>query len=799
MKRFHKRRVLLWVVSVWVTLLLISHLLRPDLSPGIHASEWERSVIATIAEPLVWISAGGDVRIRDHRGDELYAMASMSLSKRILEFGQVLDLRENYLLVAEDYGAQMALALESEFPNSFHSLILVDPKGLPSFEWLGNPLLDRSLRSVQLGGVWLFKKVIPFSWRWDELWSRRLNEAVLIAHGGIETILMKEVFDIPTLIVSTSKPAAAQTLAFGHLNSRSIVAGTEALKIPVQEWKTVYANAFEPKGPQLMDLSIRKDLLSRHQSFDGFSLWIAMLLIAASTLISEDLACIGSGLLVSHGGIGLFAAIAACVVGIFVGDLIIYSIGRLFGERLLSHRPFRWLISRDAVIASEQWFRKRGAWVILACRFMPGTRVPVYFAAGVLKSPFWMVATVLGLAAVLWVPILVGLSSWVGDRMLGFYEDYDQWAVWILLSAVVVIFTVVHRVVPLLTYRGRRLAYSSWKRLTRWEFWPAKMVYPPVLLYIFFLALKYRSLTLPTLSNPIMPCGGLIDESKLDILRRLQKAGAPVASFVEIPEDCAASEKVRIVKTALEDWDSDFPVVIKPDQGERGKGVCIVKSETMLEEVLLNIEGKQIAQKYISGLEFGVFYWRLPEEKEGEIPSITRKLYTSVTGDGVSTLEQLILEDHRAVCSAATFLKTHAEELYRVPELDQKVKLVEIGTHARGSLFLDACDLSTEALVTTFDRISHAMEGYYLGRFDLKVPNEESLKQGKGIEIVELNLLTSEPTHMYDPKHSVFEAWRLLMTQWRTAFEIGAQLRKKGMKPMGIVAFARLMWNHYIR
>ena len=797
MKRFRKRRILFWVVSIWGILLLISQFLRPNLQPELSLSEWDHEIIADIDGPFVWVSPGGDIRIRDDRGGFFHTIEPSDLEQRTAFVARLLDSKTNYLLIGEDYGAIVVLALESEVPEMGCASVLINPKGLPSFEWLGNTLIDRSLRSVQLGGLWLFERTIPFSWLWSLEANRLQSVAALVAHGGFETILVNDALALPTLLVATSDGALDQTRAFDLILPRSQLVQPLALKIPQEEWETKFPKAYEVKDTSSFDLDQRKRFLARDQSFEGMTMWIAMLLIAVSTLISEDLACIGSGLLVSHGGIGLFAAVVACVIGIYVGDVAIYLIGRIFGERLLSHRPFRWMISRDSVIASEQWFQKKGALVILACRFMPGTRVPVYFAAGVLKSPFWMVSTVLAVAAILWVPLLVGLSSWIGDRMLVAYERYEQWVVWILIGAVVVIFTVVHRVVPLLTYRGRRLAYSSWKRLTRWEFWPAKMVYPPVLVYILILALKYRSLTLPTLSNPIMPCGGLIDESKLDILKRLQKAGAPVASFVEIPEDSAASEKVQIVKTALEDWDSDFPVVIKPDQGERGKGVCIVKSQTMLEEVLQNVEGKQIAQKYISGLEFGVLYWRLPERKEGEISSITRKLYTSVTGDGVSTLEQLILEDHRAVCSAATFLKTHAEELYQIPEMDEKVKLVEIGTHARGSLFLDACDLSTEALLTTFDRISHAVDGYYLGRFDLKVPNEESLKQGKGIEIVELNLLTSEPTHMYDPKHSVFEAWRLLMTQWRTAFEIGAQLRKRGMKPMGIVAFARLMWNHY--
>jgi hypothetical protein len=59
----------------------------------------------------------------------------------------------------------------------------------------------------------------------------------------------------------------------------------------------------------------------------------------------------------------------------------------------------------------------------------------------------------------------------------------------------------------------------------------------------------------------------------------------------------------------------------------------------------------------------------------------------------------------------------------------------------------------------------------------------EDFKKGRNFKIVELNGVTSEATHIYDPRNSLVEAYRVLFQQWRIAFEIGAQNRLHGVRP----------------
>lgn len=57
---------------------------------------------------------------------------------------------------------------------------------------------------------------------------------------------------------------------------------------------------------------------------------------------------------------------------------------------------------------------------------------------------------------------------------------------------------------------------------------------------------------------------------------------------------------------------------------------------------------------------------------------------------------------------------------------------------------------------------------------------------GRNLKIIELNGVTSEATHIYDPKLSLFDAYRVLFRQWRIAFEIGNLNRARGIYPASV-------------
>ena len=253
---------------------------------------------------------------------------------------------------------------------------------------------------------------------------------------------------------------------------------------------------------------------------------------------------------------------------------------------------------------------------------------------------------------------------------------------------------------------------SAWRRKTRWEFWHPYISYIPVLGYVAYLARRYRSLTVFSAANPGIPQSGFIKESKSHILDSLTTHRHRIASYCVIAHHLSFPERLTRARQFIEDGGISYPVVLKPDVGQRGSGVKIVKNEAELNALISSMPQDVILQEYVDGHEFGVFYIRHPGQDSGQIFSITDKRLLTVVGDGTSSLERLILNHDRAVCMAPFHFRNHYRHLYDVPPKDKTIRLVKVGTHCRGALFLDGNHLKTPALESAIDRLSKGFGGF---------------------------------------------------------------------------------------
>jgi len=199
-------------------------------------------------------------------------------------------------------------------------------------------------------------------------------------------------------------------------------------------------------------------------SIGGWTLFIIILLLAVSTIISEDLACIAGGLIVASGVIDFWFAVLGCFSGILIADVSIYLMGRWIGSPVLRWVPFRWFIKREDVERAKRLFRMRGAEIIFITRFLPGTRLPTYLVAGMLKTKFPYFLGYFLLAITIWTPMLVGLSALIGQPMLHYLQVYQDYAMWILPVIILVIYLIIKFIMPLTTVSGRRRFLVKWER-----------------------------------------------------------------------------------------------------------------------------------------------------------------------------------------------------------------------------------------------------------------------------------------------------------------------------------------------
>ncbi len=320
-----------------------------------------------------------------------------------------------------------------------------------------------------------------------------------------------------------------------------------------------------------------------------------------------------------------------------------------------------------------------------------------------------------------------------------------------------------------------RIAVHRW---SRWEFWPAWLVYLLLLPRLVVLALRHRSLTVFAAANPGMPLGGFVGESKLDILKRLP--GDWIVPTVSIEPD-APDARLDALDRLIRSNGLHFPLVLKPDVGERGSDVSLIRSRVEAAAYFERVRSRILVQPYHAGpFEAGVFYIRHPGTERGFIFSITDKVQPRVTGDGRSSLRSLIWNDQRLSLQAATLLEQLGPAADRVPTAGERVLLSIAGNHCRGTMFLDGHALITPELERRIDEIARSYEGFFFGRFDLRYVHPDAFAKGEGFRIVELNGVLSESTNIYDPSWSLRRGLRTLADQWTLAFEIGTANAQRG-------------------
>lgn len=520
---------------------------------------------------------------------------------------------------------------------------------------------------------------------------------------------------------------------------------------------------------------------------DGLGWVVFLLLVFAASMVSEDLTCAGVGLIVATGQVEFFTGVGAAIFALMLGDLVLYGGGRALGPplmRRLGRGSFK-------IGPLEERLHRSGGAVVLLGRFVPGARLPTYVAAGILSYPIWRFTFWLMIAAGLWAPFLVGLTALAGEALS--MEDASPRSLLISGGLLILGMALLARVVPqLLTWKGRRLVLARLRRLGRWEFWPIWAIYGPLAPGFLALMVRYGSVRLPTLVNAPIPGGGLAGESKAEIGAELDLVSEHAIATVvlEVGEQQA---RLASVEKFMSTASLGYPIVLKPDVGERGRGVSIVPDAEALERYLAENEGLTLAQAYVPGEEFGLFYVRVPGEEQGELFSVARKTPRHVVGNGEDNLERLILLDPICLPMAKTLLKLNDSRLEWIPSQGEHVPVTELATHSLGCRFLVGEDLRTPALETAVDRLSLRL-ALDFGRYDVRSPDESALRRGE-FQVVEFNGLTGEAAHMYDPRYGPIRGRRILFEQWRRAFEVGAGHRTAGRKPLAWSKLARLVWT----
>ncbi len=313
-------------------------------------------------------------------------------------------------------------------------------------------------------------------------------------------------------------------------------------------------------------------------------------------------------------------------------------------------------------------------------------------------------------------------------------------------------------------------------KLFHWEFWPFNVVYLPVLLYYAFLAAKARSLFFFSAANPTIEFGGMLGESKGDIFELIpEKYIPPTKRF-------SASVSIEDILQWMESNQLSYPILLKPDIGERGWMVKKVNSRQDIASYIKTVKVDFLAQSYVDyPIELGLFYYRFPGAANGHISSITRKGLMTVVGDGSTPVQDLLMENLRARLYIKDFQAKYPDKMALVPKKSESIVIEPIGNHCRGTTFIDDTHRVSKKLVATLDEIASSIPGFQFGRFDIRCQSYEELEKGEHFSILELNGAGAEPGHIYQPGRSIWKGYRDILHHLNVLCNIAIQNHRLGV------------------
>ena len=312
-------------------------------------------------------------------------------------------------------------------------------------------------------------------------------------------------------------------------------------------------------------------------------------------------------------------------------------------------------------------------------------------------------------------------------------------------------------------------------KVLHWEYWPFQIIYIQIYFQWAYYSLKARTIFFFNASNPSMKNGGFIMDSKIEIYDLIPQQFYPKTKIIK------EKSNFEIVKKIVQESDINFPFIVKPDIGLRGSAVKKVNNINELTDYHNKANFDYLLQDLIPFKnEVGIFYVRYPDEKKGRITGIVAKEFLIIEGNGFSTIEDLLKENPRFELQLNALQKEFGQELQTILPKGEKRNLVPYGNHARGAKFLDYSHLISPRLTQVIDDICVQIPDFYFGRMDVMYNTWSELEQGENFSIIELNGAASEPTHIYDPKHSLFFAWKELSRHIKYMFEISQANHKNG-------------------
>lgn len=515
--------------------------------------------------------------------------------------------------------------------------------------------------------------------------------------------------------------------------------------------------------------------------------WVLGGLVFVLTFLIEEVAIGASAYFVGSDRITYIGGFFSLYSGIFFSDLFLYGLGVLI-------RRSRWI--RGYVDLAHYQSRvqgplNRGLFVAIAiARLIPAMLIPIFLMLGFtgtdLRKVGFVNLFITGMYSFAALYLLLFMGLQVSDLMgaevgLGLVATLIVYLcrqkLWNFFRTHYYLFRAPKaHPWPVDTHKGMPCLDVP-RKLTFFEWLPYSVVYLPVYFAYFFYALRFRTFSAPLAANPGMENSGICGESKSKILSYFaEQFSLHIPRFINV----RPSFKIDEILEQMQQAGLSLPVIAKPDIGYMSRGVELISDTISLRDYLYRFPQGQtiILQEYVvADGEAGIYYSCHPSRPQTPVINIALTYSPFVIGNGSHSLGQLVRNDPRF-----SYFANHFElrrENY-VPDDKEIVRLKITGSAQDGCIHKILLLNEGSPLSSLICQISQSIPEFWIGRFDVKFINMESLFRGE-FKILELNGASGEDLTAWDPRKGIIHCYRTLFRQVRYLFEIGRENQRRGL------------------
>ncbi len=313
-------------------------------------------------------------------------------------------------------------------------------------------------------------------------------------------------------------------------------------------------------------------------------------------------------------------------------------------------------------------------------------------------------------------------------------------------------------------------------RLTHWETWDYRVKLIPLIPVWCWHCGRAGSWWFFTPANPTLTFGGFEGETKREMYEQLPPDRCPRSIYV----DPAAPAEAVVDRVAAHF--GTYPVAVKPNVGMMGLLFRVIHSADELRAYHRQTPVEYIVQELVTyPIEVSVFYYRFPGEPTGTITGFVRKDFLEVTGNGQSTLWELMLAYPKVQYRLEEMRAKHASHLGDVLPDGAIYRLSNALNQTRGGQLVSLAHEKDEQLLGIFDALSHYTGQFYFGRYDIKCASIADLKAGRNYSILEFNGAGAAPHHVYGNGNSLWQAYRIVLHHWAVLARIARQNHARGV------------------